>query len=146
MSNKLIPQVSIPSTLDAEWSWKFLPTQTIQYFQMFSTILFGFLVESVEFSGLAQVANDRFCSIFSSEFVHSIWNLIHSSLFFKHCILWSSLNSEFNLENHALPPKMVSKYLLGVGLPGSAPQAVSCCLFVYLAAAVAVAASISTHS
>ena len=52
------------------------PNSNNSIFHNFSTVLFGFLIESVEFSGLAQVGNDRFCSIFSSELVHQILNFL----------------------------------------------------------------------
>ena len=113
MSNKLIPQVNISKTLDAEWSWKFLPTQAVQFSMIFSIVLFGFL-ESVEFWCLPQSAKTDSVRYSVLSLSTKSWIYCHSSLIFKHCILWGSLNSEFNLKNHALPPQWVSKNLLGL--------------------------------
>ena len=64
--------------------------------------LFGFLTESVGFSCLTQVGSDRLCSVFLSERIHQVSNLGYSSLIFKHCILWKSLNTEIHVEMASL--------------------------------------------
>ena len=60
--------------------------------------LVGFLTERIEFSCLIQVDEDRFCSGLCSERMHQILNLDHSSLIFKYCILWYSLDTKIKFE------------------------------------------------
>ena len=96
------------------------------------------------------VGNDRFCSIFSSALVHKILNFLSFFLDLQALHLVGFFEFWVQLQNHALPTQWVSMYLLGLACQliclGSAPQAASRCLFVYLAAAVAFVASISRHS